>query len=156
MIVLHPMSATDFAGFLAYFIPDYAEEIAANYHLSQEEAVAQAKREIAASLPDGEKTQGHSLKNIVHTDNGGEQQIGYLWYRANTEDQSAFIYDFYLLPAFRSQGLGSRAMQSLEALLTGQGIRQIKLRVAAENAHAKKVYEANGYQVTGYNMNKLL
>jgi ribosomal protein S18 acetylase RimI-like enzyme len=54
------------------------------------------------------------------------------------EDQSAFIYDFYLLPAFRSKGLGSRAMQSLEALLAGEGIRQIKLRVAAENAHAKK------------------
>jgi GNAT superfamily N-acetyltransferase len=155
MIVLHPMSETDFAGFLAYFIPDYAEEIAANYHLSQEEAVAQAKREIAASLPDGEKTQGQSLKSIVHTDNGGEQQIGYLWYRANTEDQSAFIYDFYLLPAFRSQGLGSRAMQSLEALLRRRyPANQITRR--CRKCTCQKVYEANGYQVTGYNMNKLL
>lgn len=156
MVVLHPMSETEFAGFLAYFIPDYAAEIAANYHLFQDAALAQAKREIATSLPDGVKTQGQSLKSIVHTDNGSEVQIGYLWYRANGEDQSAFIYDFYLLPAFRGKGLGSRAMQSLEALLAGEGIRQIKLRVAAENAHAKKVYEANGYQVTGYNMNKLL
>ena len=118
--------------------------------------MAQAKREITTSLPDGVQTQGQSLKSIVHTENGSEVQIGYLWYRANGEDQSAFIYDFYLLPAFRGKGLGSRAMQSLEALLAGEGIRQIKLRVAAENAHAKKVYEANGYQVTGYNMNKLL
>jgi hypothetical protein len=104
MVVLHPMSETDFAGFLAYFIPDYAAEIAANYHLSQDAALAQAKREIAASLPDGVKTQGQSLKSIVHTDNGSEVQIGYLWYRANGEDQSAFIYDFYLLPAFRGKG----------------------------------------------------
>ena len=156
MVVLHPMSETDFAEFLAYFIPDYAAEIAANYHLSSDDALAQAKREAAASLPDGERTEGQSLKSIVRTENGTEQRIGYLWYRANAEDSSAFIYDFYLLPEFRSQGLGSLAMKSLESLLASEGIRQIKLRVAAENAHAKKVYEANGYQVTGYNMNKLL
>lgn len=156
MVVLHPMSETDFAGFLAYFIPDYAAEIAANYHLSPDDALAQAKREAAASLPEGEKTAGQSLKRIVHSENGAEQRIGYLWYRANAEDSSAFIYDFYLLPEFRGQGFGSLAMQSLESLLASEGIRQIKLRVAAENTHAKKVYEANGYQVTGYNMNKLL
>lgn len=156
MVVLHPMSETDFAGFLAYFIPDYAAEIATNYHLSPDDALAQAKREAAASLPDGEKTAGQSLKRIVRSENGTEQRIGYLWYRTNAEDSSAFIYDFYLLPEFRSQGLGSLAMQSLESLLASEGIRQIKLRVAAENAQAKKVYEANGYQVTGYNMNKLL
>lgn len=156
MVVLHPMSETDFAGFLAYFIPDYAAEIAANYHLTPEEALAQAKREAATSLPEGEKTAGQSLKSIVYIENGTEQRIGYLWYRVNTQEGSAFIYDFYLLPEFRRQGLGSRTMQSLESLLTGEGVRQIKLRVAAENTQAKHVYEANGYQITGYNMNKLL
>ena len=82
--------------------------------------------------------------------------VGSLWYRADFIDKSAFIYDFYLRPAFRGKGLGSQAMQSLESNLRAAGIRQIKLRVAAENEHARKVYEANGYQITGYNMNKLL
>ncbi|PDO84335.1 GNAT family N-acetyltransferase [Kosakonia sacchari] len=150
------MSAAEFADFVAYFIPDYATEIAANYRLSQDEATEQARREIETSLPEAQKTPGHSLTTITLVDNGMTRIVGSLWYRADFIDKSAFIYDFYLRPAFRGKGLGSQAMQSLESNLRAAGIRQIKLRVAAENEHARKVYEANGYQITGYNMNKLL
>lgn len=156
MIRLRPMSAAEFADFVAYFIPDYATEIAANYRLSQDEATEQARREIEISLPEAQKTPGHSLTTITLVDNGMTRIVGSLWYRADFIDKSAFIYDFYLCPAFRGKGLGSQAMQSLESNLRAAGIRQIKLRVAAENEHARKVYEANGYQITGYNMNKLL
>ncbi|QHM97199.1 GNAT family N-acetyltransferase [Kosakonia oryzae] len=150
------MSAAEFADFVAYFIPDYATEIAANYRLSQDEATEQARREIETSLPEAQKTPGHSLTTITLVDNGMTRIVGSLWYRADFIDKSAFIYDFYLRPAFRGKGLGSQAMQSLESNLRAAGIRQIKLRVATENEHARKVYEANGYQITGYNMNKLL
>ncbi|AGN84518.1 hypothetical protein H650_04665 [Enterobacter sp. R4-368] len=150
------MSAAEFADFVAYFIPDYATEIAANYGLSQDEATEQARREIETSLPEAQKTPGHSLTTITLVDNGMTRIVGSLWYRADFIDKSAFIYDFYLRPAFRGKGLGSQSMQSLESNLRAAGIRQIKLRVAAENEHARKVYEANGYQITGYNMNKLL
>ncbi|WP_436872924.1 GNAT family N-acetyltransferase [Kosakonia sacchari] len=156
MIRLRPMSAAEFADFIDYFIPDYATEIAANYRLSQDEATEQARREIEISLPEAQKTPGHSLTTITLVDNGMTRIVGSLWYRADFIDKSAFIYDFYLRPAFRGKGLGSQAMQSLESNLRAAGIRQIKLRVAAENEHARKVYEANGYQITGYNMNKLL
>lgn len=156
MVSLRPMSANEFVGFATYFIEDYARDIAANYRLSDDEALAQAKRELESSLPAAEKTPGQTLTAIIFAENGTEQHIGYLWYKANIIDKSAYIYDFYLFSKFRKQGLGSQAMHCLEADLAASGIKQIKLRVAAENAHAKKVYEANGYQVTGFNMNKLL
>lgn len=156
MVRLRPMSAAEYADFIAYFIPDYATEIAENYRLSREAATEQATREIETSLPAAQKTPGHSLTTITFVDKGITQIVGSLWYRVDFIDKSAFIYDFFLQPAFRGKSLASQAMQCLEAKLSAAGIRQIKLRVAAENAHARKVYEANGYQITGYNMNKLL
>ena len=54
MIRLRPMSEDEFPGYLEYFIPDYAEEIAANYRLSLNDAFLRAKQEIAEDLPEGQ------------------------------------------------------------------------------------------------------
>lgn len=156
MVSLKPMSDNEFADFLAYFIPDYAAEIAVNYRLTHHQALIQARSEIACSLPDGEKSAGHCLMSIFLQQNQENEHIGYLWYKPDHATKSAFIYDFYLSPAQRNKGLGSAAMQCLETALAQDGFTQIKLRVAAENDHARKVYESNGYQITGFNMNKLL
>ncbi|WP_154058909.1 GNAT family N-acetyltransferase, partial [Pseudescherichia vulneris] len=85
-----------------------------------------------------------------------DHHIGYLWYKPDPQLHSAFINDFYLFPAFRGQGLGSEAMKQLELRLMAEGCKQIKLRVAAGNPQARRVYENNGFNVTGINMNKVL
>lgn len=156
MVSLKPMSGEEFADVLTYFIPDYASEIVLNYRLTHQQALLQARSEIATSLPDGENSAGHCLMSIFLRENIADVHIGYLWYKPDPETKSAFIYDFYLSPAQRNKGLGSAAMKCLETSLARDGFTQIKLRVAAGNDRARQVYESNGYQITGFNMNKLL
>ena len=156
MISFRPVQQHEFAAFAEYFVADYATEITLNYRLSEADALIQAQREIESSFPQREKTAGQVLLCIISHKSGEEQHIGYLWYKSDAERRSAYIYDFYLFPAFRGQGFGSASMKLLEEKLEHEGFIQITLRVAAENQQARHVYEANGFAVTGINMNKLL
>ena len=54
------MQSGEFADFIAYFIPDYAEEISANYDEDIGAARARAEREVKADLPLGVETPGIS------------------------------------------------------------------------------------------------
>lgn len=146
----------EFQAFVDYFIPDYAAEIVSNYRLSEEDALAQARRDLEASFPDGEKSAGQVLLCIILSAPEKEHHIGYLWYKPDPHLHSVYINDFYLFPLFRGQGYGSEAMKQLELRLIEGGCKQIKLRVAAGNPQARRVYENNGFNVTGINMNKVL
>ncbi len=156
MIAFRPMRESEYSAYLDYFIADYAVEIAANYGLSEPAALAQAKREVATDLPDGVHTPGQVLLCLIDPSDTAEQLIGYLWYKPDAAMRSAFITDFHIRPAHQGQGLGKQAMQGLERELKSQGFDQIKLRVAADNARARHVYEATGFRVTGINMSKTI
>ncbi|HBF31694.1 MAG TPA: GNAT family N-acetyltransferase [Rhizobium sp.] len=147
------MSNSDYAAFLDYFLPDYAQEIASNYARSDDEARRQAQAEIAHSLPDGPQTEGHRLCTIVES---APQPtcIGYIWYRPDAKTKSVFIYDFCILPDHRGNGRGKAALQALEIELAHQGYGEIRLRVAADNPRAQHIYQAGGFRVTGMNMAK--
>ncbi|CAN7492060.1 GNAT family N-acetyltransferase [Pararhizobium sp. LjRoot235] len=151
MIALRPMKATEFAAYLAYFIRDYAAEIAANYGLSETEGFARASREIADHLPDGPQTPGEVLLCIV---NEADDHVGYLWYRPAPGERSAFISDFHILAAHQGRGYGRQALNALETHLAESGIAEIRLRVAADNERAQHVYKTSGFQTTGINMSK--
>ncbi len=156
MIRLRPMLDSEYPAYLSYFIPDYAAEVAATYGLSADDALARVRREIAADLPDGVHTSGHQLLCLVAPAGDAEELIGYLWFKPDAATRSAFINDFEILPVHRGRGLGKQAMAILADELKRQGFEQIKLRVAAENARARHVYEATGFRVTGINMSKSL
>lgn len=156
MVTFRTPSRHEFLAFFDYFVPDYAAEIVSNYRLSEVDAVEQARRELEGSFPDGANSAGQVLLCIILSESAEEQHIGYLWYKPDPQLHSAFINDFYLFPAFRGQGFGSEAMKQLELRLVEEGYKQIKLRVAAGNPQARRVYENNGFNVTGINMNKVL
>lgn len=156
MLHLRPMRDGEYAAYLDYFIPDYAAEVAANYGLAPEAALDRVKREIAAELPDGVATAGQRLLCLVAADGNAAAPIGYFWLRPDAAQRSVFINDFEILPAHRGKGLAKQAMALLAEALKGEGFDQIKLRVAADNARARHVYEASGFQVTGINMSKSL
>jgi ribosomal protein S18 acetylase RimI-like enzyme len=153
---LRPMRDSEYAAYLDYFIPDYAAEVAASYGLSADDALARVRREIAADLPEGVHTDGHQLLCLVDPAGAADEVIGYLWFKADAAKRSVFINDFEILPPHRGKGLGKQAMAVLADALQGQGFEQIKLRVAPDNARARHVYEATGFQVTGINMSKSL
>lgn len=156
MVTFRSPTSREFSAFVNYFIPDYAAEIVSNYRLSEVDAVEQARRELEASFPDGENSTGQVLLCIIQSESNKENHIGYLWYKPDPHLHSAWINDFYLFPAFRGQGFGSEAMKHLEVRLVQEGYKQVKLRVAADNTQARRVYENNGFNVTGINMNKVL
>jgi ribosomal protein S18 acetylase RimI-like enzyme len=150
------MRESEYAAYLDYFIPDYAEEVASSYGISPEDALARVKREMAAELPEGVRTPGQHLLCLVDPAGEADAVIGYLWYKPDATQRSAFINDFEILPAHRGQGRGKQALGLLDDLLKREGFEQVKLRVAQDNARARHVYEATGFRVTGVNMSKSL
>ena len=149
-IVLRPMRPDEFAAYLEYFIPDYAAEIASNYGLSASAAESRAQREVTEDLPLGSNSPGQTLLCITMD----ETLIGYFWIRILADPEIAFVADFHILQAHQGQGLGRQALAALEARLALQGIRHLRLRVAADNARALHLYKSGGFCTTGINMSK--
>jgi ribosomal protein S18 acetylase RimI-like enzyme len=151
MITLRPMRADEFAGYVAFFVPDYTAEIIASYGRSLVDALIQAQNDIAEDLPQGPDTPGQSLMCI-----DADQHVGYLWYRVDAAIKSAFINDICVLPQHQNKGYGTATLAALEALLKPQGITQIRLRVAAKNSPAHSLYSKLGFFPTGINMAKTI
>lgn len=147
-ISLRPMRADEFGGYLDYFVPDYAAEIASNYGLPHDEALMRASREINEDLAQGVDTVGHELLCITCK----ADVVGYLWYKPDHVARSVFIYDFCILPAHQGKGYGKQALSAFEAMLAGDGFEQIGLRVAADNERAQHLYLKGGFRATGINM----
>lgn len=154
MITFRPMREDEYPAYLAYFIPDYAQEIAANYQLSLDDASARAKQEIAEDLPEGVKTPGQVLLCLIACSEQTEQHVGYLWYKPDTAMRNVFIYDFHIFNDCQGQGLGKKTLSAFEQELRKQNFQQIRLRVAGDNTRAQHVYEKSGFGVTGINMSK--
>lgn len=152
MITLRPLEAHEFPAFAAYFVPDYAAEIVANFGIPLADALTQAQQDLAQDLPQGADTVGETLMCIVLAD----RLIGYLFYATDANSQFAFIKDFHVLPPHQGQGHGTAAMTALVGMLKPQGIIQIRLRVAAKNEAAHRLYTKLGFFPTGINMAKTL
>lgn len=150
-LLLRPLRPDEFPGYLAYFLPDYAAELVASYGLPPALAATRARAEIAADLPQGPRTPGQTLLAVIHPG-----LIGYLWYAADPASQSAFLNDFHIFPSHQSKGHGTAALEALESLLRSQGLTHLRLRVAASNPRAHRLYLALGFQPTGTNMAKAL
>jgi ribosomal protein S18 acetylase RimI-like enzyme len=59
----------------------------------------------------------------------------------------AYLYGFRIQPAYRSQGIGTRLIQSVESDLAGRGFRWVVLNVSRVNLAARRLYERLGYRV---------
>jgi ribosomal protein S18 acetylase RimI-like enzyme len=151
-IGLRPMRPDEFPAFLAYFIPDYATEIAANFGLPDDAARARAAQEVAEDLPQGVDTQGRTLLCITLGD--PEEVVGSFWLRLQQGSTTAFVSDFHIFPARQNRGLGRRALAALDRWLASAGFEHLRLRVAADNVRARHLYETGGFRTTGINMTK--
>jgi len=148
VIKLRKMRSEEFADYQAYFIEDYARDLQDNSGHDRETAIAIA----TLCLPAGVENERESLFCIMqqHT------RVGYLWYRLSDDKNWAFINDFYVLPQYRSLGYGKLAINAMEQNLVAINVDEIRLRVAANNPRALKLYEHLGFNVSGYNMSKKL
>ncbi|KJY91434.1 acetyltransferase [Vibrio neptunius] len=156
MVKLREMRSEEFAGFYHYAAEAYAQDIAENQGHAAEKSLELAHHALERCFPDGVETKSQSLLCIDSEQEGASVLAGYLWHCVNQQEGSTFIYDFYVIEAFRGKGIGSKAIELLEAKMENVGIKQIKLRVAFNNERARKLYEELGFVVTGYNMSKVI
>jgi len=156
VLILRPMRQNEYPAYCDYFIDDYSTEIAENYGHTMDVANQLAHKDLHRCFPDGLETNEHDLLCLEAKIQGKDIVVGYLWHSINIEDQSTFIYDFYVSDSFRGKGFGKYAIAELEKQLQSVGIKQIKLRVAYHNKRALALYKDVGFAVTGYNMSKTL
>ncbi|WP_145518587.1 GNAT family N-acetyltransferase [Yersinia mollaretii] len=158
MVTLRAMRAEELCDYRNLFITEYAQDLSSNSNYSVEQALAHATHSFDGYLPEGVNSPNDHLFCIENREDieGEESLVGYLWYGLGQEDSAAFIKDFYVLPQCQRKGYGSACLEALEKQLIDQGIFEIKLRVAADNPQAKRLYEQMAFVVTGFNMSKSL
>lgn len=154
MILLRKMTDAEFPAFREIAINEYGEDLASNYGHSLERGKTIAAKGMAKDLPKGVSTPNHFLRCIDLIEGDSCNQVGYLWYLINNEENTVFISDFYIYDQYRSKGYGKAALSAMEKEAVGKGIEFIKLRVATDNKRALKLYQAMGFSITGINMAK--
>jgi ribosomal protein S18 acetylase RimI-like enzyme len=60
----------------------------------------------------------------------------------------AYLYGFRIRPAYRSCGLGSAMLATLEQDLSERGFSSLTLNVARENSDAIRLYRRRGFSIT--------
>lgn len=156
MISFRAMTKDEYPAYLEYFINDYAYEIESNFGVSFHDSLVRAKQEISEMLPDGVNTRGQVLMCIDAHSDSTNNHIGYLWYKPDSTKRTVFIYDFHIFNSSQGLGLGKQSLRTFEVYLQAKGFKEIRLRVAGDNARARHVYETSGFGVTGINMSKLI
>ncbi len=61
--------------------------------------------------------------------------------------KQGYLYALRVLEPFRGRGIGTRLLQSAEAILKGRGYQVAVISVAKDNVRALRFYERMGYAV---------
>lgn len=144
------MSQADFQNFIETATVNFANDKVKNGSWKEETALEQSKAAFQSLLPKGEKTEHNFLKNIVFN----EQTIGYIWYSINQKQvpNYAYLFEIFILPEFRGQGLGTKAMEMCVKEINEIGIEDVWLHVFGHNQGALKLYQQLGFEITDYNL----
>ena len=141
------MTADEYAAFYHSSFEHHVEELILEEKMSEEEAKAEAKKELLEMLPNGPDTADNCLMAIKRK--AGQQMIGYIWtlYEFNDEIKQCFLCDFMIEEAYRRHGYGTQALFLTERIAKEQGCREIVLFAANANRPAEALYRKCGYQV---------
>ena len=154
MLNLNEMKPKVFDELMKVEVQNYADEKVKAGTWTQEEALQKSKESFQHLLPDGLQTDHHFLLSLSKPDTN--ESIGYFWYHfdENHPQKEAFIYNFLIFEPYRGQGLGRRALESLEKHVKKQGVKKLSLHVFAHNKRAIHLYQQAMYDITDINMSK--
>lgn len=109
---------------------------------SRQTIAAQIRRLIDRLLDAGEST------FLVAEDEAG-RNVGHLWLgetiEATSGERRGYVYDLYVVPEARRQGVARALMSAAENLARRRGYREIGLTVATHNDAARRLYDSLGY-----------
>jgi len=154
MVRLVSMTESEFEAYLDQNIPEYAAENVRAGYWSEEGALERSRKVYLNLLPQGIKTENSYLFRIQDEESG--DKVGFPWMKHESPRPHGFIYDIRLDEAQRGKGYGKQAMQALEVVAKGLGIKTIGLHVFAHNTVAMNLYKKMGYEITSQNMVKQL
>ena len=154
------MQASTFISYRESSSRGYAEDNVAAKRWLEADALEQARENFDSLLPEGLATPDNYLYEIQATTDEAQPNIhvGYLWFAVVTKSgvRTGYVYDLEVFPEFRRRGHAERAFESLEPIARELGLISIALHVFAHNPAAQSLYAKLGYQLTSYNMTKLL
>ena len=76
--------------------------------------------------------------------------------RAFLELTEPLLYDLYVVPGCRDEGVGSRLLTAAETALVDRGAEVVAVQALAPNAAARRLYERHGYAVHRVEMERAL
>lgn len=132
---------------------DYALEVARNTGVAEADALAEAERITAETLPDGVRTSGQLLMIAEGADG---ERVGHLWLAHRPESSMVFIYDIEVETSLRGHGYGRRLLELIDDEARAIGAIKVELNVFADNEVARHLYESAGYREMRRQMVKYL
>ena len=156
MTTLTPMLPEAFTSFAEAANASYAQDNVSGGRWPPDEALDLAKAEMAQLLPQGLATPNHFIYEI--RDESGLTGVGGLWYAVvgTGTARSAYVYNIWILPAFRRLGHARQAFAALEQIARAQGLQCIRLNVFAHNPAAFALYRSLGFEVMAMSMRRIL
>ena len=150
------MTDTEYADFLAFAVPDYANEHVRAGDWPLEGSVERSAAEFDELLPNGAATPDHHLFTIYDT--ALQCGVGMVWFavREITGKRMAFVYNLVVDEQYRRRGYASQAFLAMEPLVRALGLEAIRLHVFGHNQGAQELYAKLGYEVTNVMMQKTL
>ena len=145
-IRLRKMSAAAFADFADRSARAYAEDLAQARGLPMAQALAQARRELCAALPQGPETANQRLLSIEDADSG--RDVGWLWFLFEATDgvRQVFLNDLWIAEAARRRGCAAAALSEMERLAEAEGCEESVLYVWRLNEPGVRLYQKCGYR----------
>lgn len=80
--------------------------------------------------------------------------VGDIWIQTNKTNQSAFLFDIYIDPAYRGLGYAKGALLAAEDYVRALGVTTIRLHVFGHNHAARTLYGKLGYVDSHVTMTK--
>jgi ribosomal protein S18 acetylase RimI-like enzyme len=156
MVELTPMTQAEFELFLEHEIRQYADEQALAGYVSEAGAISKSRNDHRALLPKGLQTRGHYFYTVRESAQGAD--VGVIWLGTSLDSSrpTGSIFALEIHEPFRRQGYARQAMDQLEEIAQGMGLKQLGLHLFVRNEAGRALCDSLGYTVSGVNMGKEL
>ena len=90
---------------------------------------------------------------------GANELLGFVMFGPETgvyatDRDRGIVHNIYVRPDRRGEGVGTRLLETAEAMLDEQGVDVVSLEVMADNDAARRFYDRNGYRPHRITMEK--